>query len=146
MKTVLFSPDDKYVYAIGASPVSHDAILRIEVKSGEVQFIKKASGTPIDEGYLSEPQKITFPTGKDKKSHASGYLYLPKVIFFEGQVKLLMQNGYCHAIMSATLQTKTLAVYAQYNNLLVSLQIISQVRIYAFGVAYGPLSGSIYTV
>lgn len=79
VQNVLFSSDGKYVYAIGNSPVSHNAIIRIEVKTGELKIIKVASTTSVDEGYLSEPQKITFPTGKDKKSHASGYLYLPKV-------------------------------------------------------------------
>ena len=82
VKYVLFSPDGKYVYAIGSSPVSYDVILRVEVKSGEVKILKNASSHPVDKGYLSEPQKITFPTGKDKKSFASGFLYLPKVSLF----------------------------------------------------------------
>ena len=79
VKNVLFSPNGRYVYAVGSNPVSHNVILRIEVKTGEVKILKAASVTNIDKGYLSEPQKITFPTGKDKKSFASGYLYLPKV-------------------------------------------------------------------
>ena len=81
MKSVLFSPDAKFVYAVGTSPVAHDVILRIEIKTGEVKILKTASSTPVEDGYLSEPQKIKFPTGKDKKSFASGYLYLPKVKF-----------------------------------------------------------------
>jgi len=84
VKNILFSPDGRYVYAVGSNPVSHNVILRIEVKTGEVKILKAASVTNIDKGYLSEPQKITFPTGKDKKSFASGYLYLPKNKDFKG--------------------------------------------------------------
>lgn len=79
VKYVLFSPEGKYVYAIGSSPVLPDVILRVEVKTGEVKIVKDASSNPVDKEYLSEPQKITFPTGKDNKSFASGFLYLPKV-------------------------------------------------------------------
>ena len=79
VRNVLFSPDGKYVYAIGSSPVSQDVLLRVHVKTDEVRILRAVSNTPVDKGYLSEPEKITFPTGHDKKSVAYGYLYLPKV-------------------------------------------------------------------
>ena len=64
---------------IGYSPVVPNAIVRIEVESRKVDIVKIASELPVDKGYLSEPTKITFPTGKDLKSEAYGYLYMPEV-------------------------------------------------------------------
>ena len=64
---------------IGYSPVVPNAIVRIEVESRKVDIVKIASELPVDKGYLSEPIKITFPTGKDLKSEAHGYLYMPEV-------------------------------------------------------------------
>ncbi|XP_065066226.1 uncharacterized peptidase YuxL-like [Rhopilema esculentum] len=77
-KTVLFSPDGKSVYLFGDSPIAHSAILSVELASGNVEILKNASNSLIDEAYLSKPEKITFPTGKDNKSKAYGYLYMPE--------------------------------------------------------------------
>eukprot|EP00794_Sanderia_malayensis_P019824 gene19824-21764_t len=74
---VLFSPTGKYVYFLGYSPVAPAAILRIEIAQKSASVVRLSSSLPVDSGYLTEPEKMSFPTDSGK-SVAYGYLYLPK--------------------------------------------------------------------
>lgn len=72
-----FSPKGDKIYCIAGSTSNPYCLIEVDVESKQVVIIKDTKGSDIDEGYISEPKTITFPTEDNKVAH--GYLYLPKV-------------------------------------------------------------------
>lgn len=71
-----FSPKGDKIYCIAGSTSNPYCLIEVDVESKQVVIIKDTKGSDIDEGYISEPKTITFPTEDNKVAH--GYLYLPK--------------------------------------------------------------------
>jgi dipeptidyl aminopeptidase/acylaminoacyl peptidase len=57
----------------GASPTQPNSIVKLDVITNEVDILQQASNLDIDEGYLSQPQAIEFPTSNDKTAFAWYY-------------------------------------------------------------------------
>lgn len=70
------------LYFRGASPTQFDALVELELDSGALQVIRRASNLQIDPGYLSVPQPIEFPTTGGLTAHA--YFYPPTNQDFQG--------------------------------------------------------------
>lgn len=58
---------------VGASPTEHAAIVLVEPSSGDVEIVRRASDEELDEGYLSVPEAIEFPTEGGRTAHALFY-------------------------------------------------------------------------
>ncbi|NEP16788.1 MAG: S9 family peptidase [Leptolyngbya sp. SIO4C1] len=61
---------------IGGSPTQPSALVRLDLATGEIMELRRASTLTIDPGYLSEPEVITFPT--EQGLDAYGIYYPPK--------------------------------------------------------------------
>ena len=61
--------------AIAASAIDPAAIIRIDTGSGAVKVVKKSAEIEVEEGLVSRPESITFPTGDGEEAHA--YYYPP---------------------------------------------------------------------
>jgi dipeptidyl aminopeptidase/acylaminoacyl peptidase len=62
------------VYAIAASPTDPPAVVRLDLTGG-AEIIRRSREVTIDEGHLSRPRAVQFPTGGGHTAHA--LLYLP---------------------------------------------------------------------
>jgi dipeptidyl aminopeptidase/acylaminoacyl peptidase len=60
------------VFHAGA-PVEHEAIVRLDLHTGELTVLRRSSTLEIDGGYLSTPQAIEFPTESGLTAHAFFY-------------------------------------------------------------------------
>eukprot|EP00118_Oscarella_pearsei_P014020 m.117195 g.117195 ORF g.117195 m.117195 type:complete len:771 (+) comp37609_c1_seq3:918-3230(+) len=71
---------DGYIYVTASSPEKLPAILRVDSKSGKakVAFSSCGNSNAVSLDYISIPENITFPTGKDMKEKAYAYFYSPK--------------------------------------------------------------------
>jgi dipeptidyl aminopeptidase/acylaminoacyl peptidase len=58
------------------SPVNGSAIVEIDLASGEIKTLRRASDLEIDEGYLSAAQAVEFPTENNLTAHA--FYYAPR--------------------------------------------------------------------
>jgi dipeptidyl aminopeptidase/acylaminoacyl peptidase len=58
---------------VGGSARHADAVLRIDLATGRAEKIRAASPVEIDEGFLSVPEAIEFPTGNGLTAHAFYY-------------------------------------------------------------------------
>ena len=63
------------VLITAASPAEPAAIVRVDTDTGAVMVVRKSSELQIDEGLISRPQSVTFPTGDGDEAHA--YYYPP---------------------------------------------------------------------
>jgi dipeptidyl aminopeptidase/acylaminoacyl peptidase len=61
---------------IAGSVRQPDAILRIDLASGDVETLRRASAVQIDEGYISAAEPIEFPTTGGEIAHA--FYYVPR--------------------------------------------------------------------
>lgn len=57
----------------GASPKSTVSIIALDLVTRELQVLRQSSSIQIDDGYLSVPQAIEFPTEKSLTAHAFFY-------------------------------------------------------------------------
>lgn len=74
-----FSANGQKLYCVAGSTIKSYVILEVDMDTKKVVIIKDVTKSfQLDEGYISIPKAITFPTEDNKVSH--GYLYLPKVI------------------------------------------------------------------
>ncbi len=55
------------------SPVGGMSVLELALATGELTVLQVASTTQVDPGYLSRPENLEFPTGKDVTAHAFYY-------------------------------------------------------------------------
>ena len=61
------------VLFVGAQPTRPSALVRLDVDTGATEILRTASSIAIDEGYLSSPQAIEFPTVDGSTAHALFY-------------------------------------------------------------------------
>jgi dipeptidyl aminopeptidase/acylaminoacyl peptidase len=71
-----------YVYFIGASPTRQPEVARLDLKSKQVETIKRSSKVELDPEYISVPQPVSFPTTDSGTAHA--YYYAPKNAGYNG--------------------------------------------------------------
>jgi dipeptidyl aminopeptidase/acylaminoacyl peptidase len=64
-----------FVVFIGGAPDRSDAIVRLDLRTGNHQILKKAISLAVDPGYLSVPRAITFPTTDDRSAHAFSHAF-----------------------------------------------------------------------
>ncbi|MGI0482726.1 S9 family peptidase [Geminocystis sp. CENA526] len=57
----------------GGSPTQPTAVVKLNIATGDTQILKQSSNLNIDEGYLSQPQQIEFPTSDGKTAFAWYY-------------------------------------------------------------------------
>ncbi|OWF45705.1 uncharacterized protein LOC110456701 [Mizuhopecten yessoensis] len=69
------------IFCYGGSPTRFPCIIHV-LPSGKVNIIKESKVLPIDKGYYSVPEEITWPTSNGDRSY--GYLYLPQNKDFVG--------------------------------------------------------------
>ncbi|EGF31913.1 peptidase, S9C (acylaminoacyl-peptidase) family [Oxalobacteraceae bacterium IMCC9480] len=62
-----------FVVFIGGAPDESDAIVRLDLQTGEHRILKRAISLDVDAGYLSVPRAITFPTTGGRHAHAFYY-------------------------------------------------------------------------
>ncbi len=60
------------VLAAGA-PAEPTAIVSLDLSTRAITVLKRSSDRPVDPGYLSMPESITFPTGDGRTAHAIHY-------------------------------------------------------------------------
>jgi dipeptidyl aminopeptidase/acylaminoacyl peptidase len=65
-----------HAIVVAGTPRTPDAIVRIDLASGDVETVKTASPVELADGYISEPQSIEFPTGGGLTAHA--FVYPPR--------------------------------------------------------------------
>ncbi|MBI3403656.1 MAG: S9 family peptidase [Acidobacteria bacterium] len=61
---------------VGGSMAAPDAVVRVELKTGTAETFRAATDVIIDDGYLSRPVPIEFPTGGGLTAHA--FFYAPR--------------------------------------------------------------------
>jgi dipeptidyl aminopeptidase/acylaminoacyl peptidase len=71
----------KAVFVAGA-PTEPTAVVQLDVGTGKLTPLKRASELPVDPGYLSEPEPIEFPTEHGLTAH--GIFYPPRNPDFRG--------------------------------------------------------------
>jgi dipeptidyl aminopeptidase/acylaminoacyl peptidase len=64
------------VFFIGGSPSEPASIVRVDLCSGQTSVLRRSNPLVVDEGYLSAPQAITFPTTGGQIAHA--FYYAPR--------------------------------------------------------------------
>lgn len=63
-------------YFIAASPTHPQSVCHLDLKTGACAVIRKSTELTIDEGYLSKPEAIRFPTSGGKTAYA--FFYPPR--------------------------------------------------------------------
>jgi dipeptidyl aminopeptidase/acylaminoacyl peptidase len=58
----------------GGSPTLAAALVHVDVESGATEVLRRSSSLEIDQGYLSQPEAVEFPTEGGRTAHA---LYYP---------------------------------------------------------------------
>ena len=66
---------DNQLFFLGASPTECKAIVSLDLSQRTTQLLKKATDLKIDEGFISTPEVIEFPTGDNATAH--GFFYAP---------------------------------------------------------------------
>ncbi|CAH1277717.1 APEH [Branchiostoma lanceolatum] len=63
-------------YCIASSPTQFPCVIRVNYATSKTDTVKSSKEVPVDTGYLSIPEEVTFPTAGGDKAHA--YFYPPK--------------------------------------------------------------------
>jgi dipeptidyl aminopeptidase/acylaminoacyl peptidase len=71
---------DDGVYFIASTPHTNSAIYRLQ--DNLVSLVYQPDGPTVDQGFLSAPQPIAFPTGDEEQAY--GFFYPPKNADFQG--------------------------------------------------------------
>ncbi len=61
---------------LAASPTERGAVVSLDLGSGRLSVLRQGSAESVDEGYISSPEAIAFPTGEGETAHA--FYYPPK--------------------------------------------------------------------
>ena len=69
----LRSDGEKKLWFLASGPRDTQALVELDVDSGDYRTLHKPQPVDIDEGYLSEPRTISFPTDGGKRAHAIFY-------------------------------------------------------------------------
>lgn len=67
---------------VGGAPTEAPAVVSLDLKTGKITVLRRASDVQIDPGYLSVPETIEFPTSGGRKAYA--FFYHPKNRDYEG--------------------------------------------------------------
>jgi dipeptidyl aminopeptidase/acylaminoacyl peptidase len=70
------SLDRRTLYFIAGSPTKPTSIVMMDIVSGNTKVLKKSTSVDIDEGYLSVPEIVEFPTSNHLTAY--GFFYRPK--------------------------------------------------------------------
>jgi dipeptidyl aminopeptidase/acylaminoacyl peptidase/tetratricopeptide (TPR) repeat protein len=65
-----------YAVFIAGSPVKETSIVKLDIHTKKLEILRRSSRIDVDDGYLSRPQTITYPTSGGLSSHA--FYYSPK--------------------------------------------------------------------
>jgi dipeptidyl aminopeptidase/acylaminoacyl peptidase len=65
-----------HAIVVAGSARTSDAVIQIDLETGEAEPLKTASPVDLDPGYISEPEAIEFPTGRGLTAHA--FIYPPR--------------------------------------------------------------------
>ncbi len=63
---------DRALFVAG-SPTQSGVVVELDIPSGKLSVLRESSQVHVDEGYLSSPETISFPTGRDETAHAFYY-------------------------------------------------------------------------
>lgn len=66
--------DGKRVLIVASTPVESEKLLELDPNTGQFKALRSSSRLEIEQGYLSQPKAIQFPTTGGKQAHA---LYYP---------------------------------------------------------------------
>ncbi|MEX2500732.1 MAG: S9 family peptidase [Trueperaceae bacterium] len=67
------APDGRSVLLIGGGPKTPDAVVQVDLASGETTTITSAGAPPVDPSWLPEPETIAFPATEGRTAHALLY-------------------------------------------------------------------------
>ena len=67
---------ETHAIVVAGSAKTSDAVMQIDLDTGEAEPLKIASPVDIDPAYISEPDAIEFPTGRGLTAHA--FVYPPR--------------------------------------------------------------------
>ena len=65
-----------HAIVVAGSARTSDAVMQIDLETGEAEPLKTASRVDLDPAYISEPEAIEFPTSRGLKAHA--FIYSPR--------------------------------------------------------------------
>jgi dipeptidyl aminopeptidase/acylaminoacyl peptidase len=65
-----------HAIVVAGSPRTSDALMQIDLDTGEADTLKTAAPVDLDSSYISEPETIDFPTGRGLTAHA--FVYPPR--------------------------------------------------------------------
>ncbi len=71
-----------HAIVVAGSPRTSDAVMQIELATGEADTLKTAAPVDLESAYISEPETITFSTGRGLTAHA--FVYPPRHPEFGG--------------------------------------------------------------
>jgi len=58
-----------------ASPTETEAIVRLDIDTGQTEVLRRSSSLTLDDGYISSPEPLEFPTEQGKTAY--GFFYAP---------------------------------------------------------------------
>jgi dipeptidyl aminopeptidase/acylaminoacyl peptidase len=67
------SPAGDEVVFVAGSATAFDAVIALDVASGAVRTLRTVPGTLVDEGFLSVPEAVWFPTANGERAHLFYY-------------------------------------------------------------------------
>jgi dipeptidyl aminopeptidase/acylaminoacyl peptidase len=71
-----FTATETHAFVVAGSARTSDAVMQIDLDTGEAEPLKTASPVDIEPSYISEPDAIEFPTGRGLTAHA--FVYPPR--------------------------------------------------------------------
>jgi dipeptidyl aminopeptidase/acylaminoacyl peptidase len=57
----------------GGSPTSPTSVVRVDLRTRQTSIVRKSSSVAVDQGFLSAPREVEFPTENGLKAHAFFY-------------------------------------------------------------------------
>jgi dipeptidyl aminopeptidase/acylaminoacyl peptidase len=67
------SPNGREVVLVAGSATAFDAVMALDVDSGAVRTLRTVPGTLVDQGFLSIPESVWFPTANGQRAHLFYY-------------------------------------------------------------------------
>ncbi len=97
-------------YVVGGTPRTRPAVVELDVETRELRVLRRSSEAVIEDGYISEPRAVEFPTEGGLTAHA--FFYPPRNTDFaapagERPPLLVMCHGGPTASASSALSLKT---------------------------------------
>jgi dipeptidyl aminopeptidase/acylaminoacyl peptidase len=67
------APAGNEIVFVAGSATAFDAVIALDLTSGEVRTLRTVPGTVVDEGFLSVPEPVWFPTANSQRAHLFYY-------------------------------------------------------------------------